>query len=344
MKNKKNTLTAILIIAIAVFLLVIAAVVNILGSRVTPNPAGTIGNSAGNLNNAGLFCEHEGKVYFSNSYDNNSLYSMDLGEENLEKINDVNVRNILAGGKYLYYFRSGAAGDAGLGSVRSVNSFNRCKLDGSDTTALSRNVVTKAQLVNDYLYLLVAGSDHPEFYKMNTDKSNLTMLADYEINPACAENGVIYYNGTGADHYLYGLDTTTDVPHEIWRGNIWYPVLQGDYVYYMDVAENYRLCRYSLSQNIVEVLTDERIDCFNAEHGYVYYQTGGNAPALKYMYDDGSGVQTVAEGVFTNINMTSQYVYFQEYGDDATMYHSRLGSSIYEEFTAARDVALPKKQ
>lgn len=342
MKKKKNTLAAILIIVVTVILLVIVTIAGVLKNRVTPNPPGTIGNSAGNLNNSGLFCEHEGKVYFANVYDHNSLYSMELNEEKPKKINDVNVRNILAGGKYLYYFRSGATGEAGMGSIRSVNSFNRSELNGSGTTSLSQDVVIKAQLVDDYLYLLAAGKEHPSFYKMNTDKSNITPLADYEINPACAENGVIYYNGTQAEHYLYGLDTTTDVPYEIWRGNIWYPILQGDYVYYMDVAENYRLCRYSLSQDIVEVLTDERVDCFNVEHGYIYYQTSGKTPALKCMYEDGTGVQTVAEGIYTNINMTSLFVYFQEYGDAATMYHSYLGSSTYEEFTAAKDAALSK--
>ena len=37
-----------------------------------------------------------------------------------------------------------------------------------------------------------------------------------------------------------------------------------------DVENNYRLCRYSLSRNEVEVLTEERIDCFNVGYGYVY--------------------------------------------------------------------------
>lgn len=326
---------AILIIIITIILLAIAAIVNFLGNRIAPNPVGTIGNSAGNLNNSGLFCEYDGKVYFANSYDSNSLYSMDISEGSIRKINDVSVSNILAGGKYLYFFRSGVAGDAGIGSVRSVKSFNRCKLDGSNTVSLTRDIVTKAQLVDNYLYLLVAGDEHPEFYKMNMDKSNKILLADYEINPACAENGVIYYNGTQSDHYLYGLDTASDISSEIWRGNIWYPVLQGDYVYYMDVAENYRLCRYSLSQALVEVLTNERVDCFNVNQGYIYYQTSGDTPGLKYMYTDGTNIQTIAEGIYTNINMTSQYVYFQEFGDNTTMYHSYLGSSTYEEFYGA---------
>ena len=343
MKNtKKNTVAAICIICVALLCLAVGILLNFLGSQIPSNPAGTVGNSAGNINNAGLFCEHDGMVYFSNTYDNGGLYSMDLAEGSLHKINDVPVSNILAGGNYLYYFRSGASGEAGLGSIRSVNSFNRCKLDGSNTVSLTRSVIIKAQLVNDSLYYLTIGDATTEFYKMNTDKSDLTLLADYEINPACAVNGSIYYNGTQTDHYLYKLDTTTDVPSEVWQGNIWYPCIQGDYVYYLDVAENYRLCRYSLSQNIVEVLTNDRVDCFNVGNGYIYYQANSDTPGLKCMREDGSNVQMIAEGYYTDINMTSQYVYFWEFGDETTMYHSPLGSSSYGEFTAAKEAALNK--
>ena len=113
-------------------------------------------------------------------------------------------------------------------------------------------------------------------------------------------------------------------------------------VYYLDVAENYRLCRYSLSQNVVEVLTNERVDCFNVGNGFIYYQTNGNEPALKCMRADGSNVQTIAQGIYTAINMTSQYVYFKEFGNEINMYHSYLGSSTYEEFIAARNAAMEK--
>lgn len=341
MKNKKNSMITVFTIAIIVVVLFIGILSGFLNGRVASNPAGTIGNTAGNINNSGLFCEHDGMVYFANSFDNNSLYSMNPAEGEVTKLNDVTLCNILAGGNYLYYFRYDTGGDTGLGSVRSVKSFNRCKLNGKDAVSLSRDVVTKAQLVGDYLYMLVA-ADTPEFYKMKIDKSEKNLLAAYEINPACAESGTIYYNGTQYEHYLYGLETANDVSYEIWQGNVWYPVKQDDYIYYLDVAENYRLCRYSLTNHVVEVLTDERIDCFNVGNGYIYYQTNGDTPALKWMYPDGTGSQTVAEGNYTKINMTSQYVYFQEFGSEITTYHTPLGSTGYEEFAAAKSVVFDK--
>lgn len=90
----------------------------------------------------------------------------------------------------------------------------------------------------------------------------------------------------------------------------------------------------------MEVLTEERIDCFNVGYGYVYYQVNGGEACLKCMRDDGSDSRVIAEGNYTAIHMTSQYVYFQMFGETSTWYHSPLGSQSYSGFDAARQAAL----
>lgn len=301
--------------------------------RIPANPPGTVGNTAGNINNAGLFCESEGMVYFSNPRDNGNLYSMTVDEQNITQLGNSTVRNILAGGKYLYYFQITASGEGGLGYVRSRNSFNRCLKSGRDATSMTTDVVVSGQLVGDYLYLLTAGDPTPVFYKMKTDRSDRQVLAQYQVNPACARDGVIYYNGTQNNHYLYALNTNGDTVSELWEGNIWYPCLDGGYIYYLDVANDYRLCRYNMNQGVIEVLTNDRVDCFNVGGGYIYYQSNSTAaPALKMMGTDGSNPTVVAEGNYTNINMTSRYVYFQEFGAENSLYHCPLGGSSYSSF------------
>ncbi len=304
-------------------------------NRIPMNPQGTIGNTAGNLNNSGLFCEHNGAVYFANSYDGNSLYAMNPDESDIRRLNSLEVQNILAGGKYLYYFQTGSNSTSGLGQVQGRRSFNRCNLKGRDTTTLTTDVVVTAQLVDNYLYMLTSTNSGPSFYKMKIDKSDKKVLAAIPINPACAQDSVIYYNGVETDHYLYALNTANDTPTEVWAGNLWYPILSDHYVYYMDVAENYRLCRYSLSQGVIEVLTNDRVDCFNVGSGYIYYQKNSSTPQLICMRTDGSNAFVVAEGNYTDINMTSQYIYFRAFDDPYTTYHSFIGSSGCSEFTAA---------
>lgn len=314
------------------FIIVIGGLmlVNHFTTRIPQNPPGTIGNTAGNINNGGLFCEQNGMVYFSNPMDKNSLYSMTVEEQNLTKLYPGNVLNILAGGDYLYFFQKEPNSSSNLGNLRISHAFFRTKLDGEDVLNMSSEVVVTAQLVNDTLYMLTSTKEGPVFCKMNTDRSEQTVLADYVVNPACAKDGIIYYNGTGTNHYLYALNTQTDVQSELWKGNIWYPVLEGDYFYYLDVENDYRLCRYNYSQDVIEVLTKDRVECFNVGNGYIYYQCNSQtAPALKMMRTDGSNVTILAEGNYTAIHMTSKYVYFQAFGEETSLFHSLIGSNSY---------------
>ncbi len=332
--NKKQKHSYIVLGIIAGVLVALMIVGSIFTEKVTSNPPGTVGNTAGNLNNGGLFCEYNNTVYFANPLDGGTLYAMNPDETNIRKLNSMQVRNILTGGEYLYYFQLKSADTSGFGSVTNTHAFNRCNLDGEEAVTITRDVVVTGQLVNDYLYLLTAGDNHPVFYKIGTDKSNQVELADYSINPACVSNEMIYYNGTQDNHSLYRLNTQTDVAEEIWNGNLWNPVLNGDYIYYMDLNSDYRLCRYSLTEQTSEVLTQDRVDSFNVGSGYIYYQkSDADNPQLKCMHTDGSNVLVVAEGIYSNINMTSQYVYFQEFDVDGSLYHSRLGSDSANFFT-----------
>jgi len=334
MKKKTKVLRIIIVILVLVALTVF--IISLITQRVAKNPAGTVGNTAGNLNNSGLFCETDGTVYFSNLHDNGRLYSMSPDESDVKRINDLQVRNLLSGGKYIYFFQSGATDGSGLGSVVATKAFMQLDPQRGRSTSMTKDTVITGQLVDNYLYLLTSVNNSLSFYKMKIDRSDTVELANYEINPSCAANGVIYYSGTQDNHYLYSLNTATDTSQVYWAQNIWYPVLDGYYIYYMDLNSDYHLCRYSISDQRVEVLTEDRVDCFNVGNGYIYYQKNGDTPQLICMRTDGTDKKVIADGNYTDINMTSRYVYFRPFKDNHTCYHSPLGSSGYSEFAPER--------
>ncbi len=341
--NMKKSLKIILGV-LAALILISGLALSYLMNRVVMNPPGTVGNTGGNLYNNGMFCEYDGTVYFANSFPNGGLFAMSPDESDIRRINHMDVRNILAGGRYLYYYQSGSlSNEVGFSQLPGMKSFNRSKLDGTGDTVLSRDLVSTGQLVDSHLYLMTSTGTENALVKVKIDKSEETELTKSVITPACVVNGSIYYSGY-SDHYLHQLNTSSDTDFVVWEGNIWNPIVEGDYVYYMDVANNYRLCRYSLTLQEVQVLTEDRIDCFNVGGGYIYYQKNdADYPELKFMLPDGSNVQRVAGGNFTHINITSRYVYFQLFGDDKTIYHSPLGSTVYEIFSAAKDAAYNTK-
>lgn len=335
--KKKN----IMILGITLVVLVLLFIFMLLSGKIPMNDEYTTGNTAGNLNNGGYFCEAEGKVYFANAYDGNALYSMNPDETELTKLSSNSVSYINAGGKYLYYYMQSNSGGEGLGYMMRTYGIFRCKKNGSQSTCLSRSAATSMQLCGNYLYFTNASNDPATLSKIKIDKSEELDVTDYSANPACYLNGTIYFNGTDKDHALYALDTSTDQISTLWQGNLWNPIVSGGYVYYMDVANNYRLCRYSLSEDVIEILSEERIDFFNVYDSMIYYQTSSETePALKRMVIDGSSPETVAEGVYQNINVTSQYVYFNEFNAPVPVYKtSTYGSVNVTTFDAAQAAA-----
>ena len=56
-------------------------------TRFKYNSKTAVGNTAGNLNNKGRFCEYDGKIYFANPYDDGRLYVMNSDCSNARALN-----------------------------------------------------------------------------------------------------------------------------------------------------------------------------------------------------------------------------------------------------------------
>lgn len=340
---KKNW-KILLFAGIILIFLVVSSVISSFTGKIPSNDISITGNTAGNLNNGGLYAESNGKVYFSNAYDNGCLYSMNTDETELKKLSNSQASSINVGGNYLYYYMDSSGGGTGLGYVIRTYGIYRSKLNGKNSECLDRNAAVTMQLAGDYLYYQrYTNQDFTKFYKVKTDKSENVLVSDSIINPAACYNGIIYFNGTEKDHYLYALDTRTDTISTIYEGNLWYPAYYAGYIYYMDVSSNYRLCRYSLADNTVEILTNDRVDTFNVGDSYIYYQRNSSTePALMRMHLDGSDPEIVAEGNYSDINLTSSYAYFHAFGQDVPVYHTPVNGAVnVTAFTAAMEAATP---
>ena len=338
-KLSKNTI----IFGAIVLLFVLGAVAVMLSHKPIEVPEGTLGNTAGNLNNNGLYCESDGVVYFANPYDNNALYSMSPDGSDLKRIIDLDVKFINAGGNYVFFYGKPHMTTTGLGSVVGKPGMYCIQKDGKKLVALTKDVSQNMILYGNKIYYQhYTIKDGTTFNVMDLKTKEPKELLHYMINPSSMYNGTIFYNGMYKDHYLYAFNTVDNTESVIWEGDIWNPIYDNGYVYYMDVLNDYRLCRYSIGNNTIEILTNERTDFFNLYGNYIYYQVSSPvSPALKRISLDGSEQITLADGIYKDINVTSTYVYFTAFGTDSPIYRTpTYGAPNVTEFTAPRDAAL----
>lgn len=317
--------------------------------KIPENPAGTTGNTAGNLYNNGLFCESDGKIYFANAYDNGSLYSMNADESDMKKPHSGNTLYINAGGNYLYYFQGQSeSGGAGLGYLRGVTGLYRTKTNGRKTKGLSRDAAGCLKLIDNNLYYLHhAKQDGTTLHRIGTDKKNDTVVLEKSISPAASYNNQIYYGGKEKDHNLYTIDLTTGIPSVLLQANLCYPTVEDGFLYYMDIENDYRLCRLNLAdiESGAQVLTNDRIDLYNVYGNVIFYQKNSQTePALIRMNTDGSNPEVIAEGNYSNINCTGNYTYFNAFDMPVPVYKvPTFGGTNVTNFDAARDAALKEQ-
>ncbi|MCR4588623.1 MAG: DUF5050 domain-containing protein, partial [Lachnospiraceae bacterium] len=68
---------------------------------------------------------------------------------------------------------------------------------------------------------------------------------------------------------------------------------------------------------------------FNFSDTFIYYnKEDGENSALMRMRFDGTGQEEVLSGVYTDINVTSGYVYFHPYGSDLPCYRTPANGSV----------------
>ena len=338
MKQKKH------VWVIGIFIFFSFLIFSYFSRRTVFNPSEAVGNTGGNLNNGGFFCERNDSVYFANAYDNYRLYSMNPDETKIKQLGSVSVANICAAGKYLYYYQTGAGSGTGLGYMMNISGLYRSNLNGKNVLCLQRNASEYLNLVGNYIYYLQQDSEITS-HKIRLDKKYDITLSSFKINPSSADNGVIYFAGENTDHYLYTLLADTNQISLLWKHNLWSPVYQNGIIYFMDLETNYELHRYILSSGTEEVLTKNRLDYFNVSDQYIYYQKSSETdPALMRIHLDGSGEELVKEGIFEHINITSNYVYFNEYGNPTPVYKQSLDGDVHvTTFDAASSAALLKK-
>lgn len=348
MKNKSKSSIVSLIVLIAIIAIITTIIVIYNFSKKTIFNTGNVsGNIAGNLYNNGLFCEYNDKIYFSNSYDQGNLYVMDTNGSNIKKLYNDTASYINVAGKYLYYARNNL-NETNLDAIFRGNLFGvyRINTDGTNVLSLNEEACGVVSLGNNKIFYQHYDSETAlTLRSISIDGTNEVNIEEDSINPSCIDDGTMYYNNVTNNFNLCSLDTESENIKEIYNGSCWNPIHDGAYIYFMDLDNNYSLARVNLSTNEKEDLGTGRVDTYNLYGDYIYFQANDpTTPRLCKMKKDGTDVETIIDGNFCNINITSDYVYFNQFGNDTPIYRvATTGDINVTRFDEADDAVVAEK-
>lgn len=292
-----------------------------------------VGSTAGNLLNGGLFCEDEDKIYFSNPNDRGSLYVMDNNLKNYKLLHTDNVSYINVAGSYVFYARDNHKRKAVSGEFFNLNSvglYRIRKKDGGDIKQLYDDPVGSLGVCGNYVYYQHYNADEGLYiHKVKIDGNEDVLLFKEDIEPVSFQDGKLYYTGEDKDHDIHYLNLSNDQITDVYKGNCYNVVASGEYLYFLSLSNKYAIGRMGLDGSDPVLIEDERCSFFNISPNgkYLFYQIdGGKHNRLCRMDLDTLESETIAEGDFNSIHVTSKYVFYKNF-DTEQFYYMPIGGS-----------------
>lgn len=321
---KKDKLKFI-IPGVVVFIAVIALVIAYNSStKIKRNSATAVGNTPGNLQSGGLFCENNGVIYFANPYDNNKLYSMNSDCSNIKCINDDSVSYINSKGRYIYYVKNNSKSVSNSTILRGeIYGVVRCRLNGSQYETLHTSYSTNLSLTGNTLVFGSTYNSKPVTYTVDISGKNKEIIYDNTVNNASVYDGHLYYSRpseiSATDHAVYDMRLSDGTSLLYCDANTYLATVVDNVLYYIDLGNNYALTAVDLATNTRKVLTTDRVVRYNVYRDLIYYQEESYDHSLMRMNKDGSNPVKIVDGDVSTISCTSKYTFFQM-ADTHTLY------------------------
>lgn len=329
---KKNKLIFILFILIAV-LAAGGIFLQYFLSRTKFNTTDISGNSAGNFYNNGLFCEYNDTVYFSNPYDGYTLYQMTPQGTQARQVSTDKVSFINADNNYIYYVRDNSSKtNTNAFSFIQVGSNGLCRIkhNGKQSVLLDQDVSLYAALSGNYIYYVHYDKENSStLYKIKIDGTEQEQVNKFPLLLSPSEDGSLCYNGLDGNHNIYRFNPSSDTSSLLYEGNCFNPTEDDSYLYFMDCDNDYHFTKVQKSTGEKTDISQCRIDTYNIYGNYVYYQKNEKDDyALCRRSLDGSKEEVIAKGIFCDINITSNYVYFREFKNQDIFYQTPTNGAV----------------
>ena len=322
-KSKKKFPFGIIIFALIVICIIAVIIVSSILNKPAPIPDDAVGNTSGNINNRGLFCETDDYIFFSNSYDARKLYRMDKDGSNVKCIADVPVEFINVYGDNVYFYQTPGADNqvVGLGGLYGVCSTN---LDGtSGMNNIDKAIVNSLILYGPNLYYQPYDKEQGlSLYKADPYTKEKVKLSDKRVFVSTPLNGKFLTYNEDIGYFLSAFNPESGQMELVdQEARVYNVIYEGGYVYYMNIDDSYKIYRMNLSNYEKEKITDCTVDLFNVYGDNIFYQRNSEEnPAVVHIKTDGSNEREVMKGNFTNINCTSSYTYFYGFGETSPIY------------------------
>ncbi len=244
---------------------------------------------------------------------------MDSDLSNAKKLIDDRASYINSADSYIFYTRRNDQIKNDVDALLSISTTGLFRINTSGH-GIKRLYDDPTQVIclygNNLFYQHYDQKKGLELYSVKIDGNDNKKLLNEPAAPYALHNDKIYYTGWNKDHYIHSLGTSGSGSQVIYAGNCTNLTRQGSYLYFMDMEQDYSLCRVPLDGSSVETLINKRLATYNvSEDGTtIFYQVdNGSENGLYKLELPSMETSLISEGDYNYLNLTSEYLFYETF-------------------------------
>lgn len=261
-----------------------------------------IGNSTGNIANAGYVTKHKDNIYGDINPNGQGLYKSNLKLKNPVRLTDDQALYVNADDKFIYYV-----------NYSDDKRLYKVGLDGNNRRKLTADSIDSLNLEDGWLYYIDL-SKNGMICKLTIDGSTKNILSkNHGCTNLLVKDGWVYYtlnkeifrmseDGSSVMK-ITAIRNTSYVSNTVWRGN--FDIYNG-YIYYP--GEDGSLYCITIDGRNATKLTDGKIESINIYNGYIYYFNSDSKAIYRIKLEGKVNVEyVVGGGYYYNIDIVNDY-------------------------------------
>lgn len=298
------------------------------------NGEAEVGNTTGNIYNGGFFCEQDGKIFFSNDYDAGSLYVMSSFCTNSKKLSSDTPAFINVDENYIYYVRANDTKENNKSGFQAFknNGIYRINQNGTNLKNITGAPSTYLTLKGNQLFFQKYNIDtNFNLFRYQIDGTGERNLVEDAVIPFAISDKELLFTGSSDDPKIYVLNLQSYTIHTKYKGSYLYPTVVDDYIYYINIEDNYKIYRMNLDGSNPTKLVNKRCSTYNITNTgkFLYYQVdNGKSNGIYRMNLTTLDSVSLQKGDYKQINVTEQYVFFKDYDNTNTYVVQSEGGTI----------------
>lgn len=332
-KKKKKTFRPGVAIVLIILILAGFIVYKVLTSKVYMSAAGTLGNTAGNLYNGGLFCENGSRIFFSNPNDDYTLYSMDKSMGDFKKLYNDYARYINVDENYVFYSRMNNKKDKPSQSIFVFYSTGvyRVRKNGSALEMITDKPCGSLMLYDNMLYYQISNDKSNNnaltYYRVDIDGKNEKKLFSEDSMVVSMFDGRLYYAGNLSDQDIHYINPNGNASVAI-ETKSYMPIAMEEGIFYISTEENkdgtneskggnkYNIFLVDYEDKERKCIVNKPVSWYNitSDGRYVFFNCDEGDDSAIYMLDrESNETVKIRNGNFKWLNIAGGYCFFFDF-------------------------------